>query len=906
MLFEQLEDTILRILICAAIISLTVGMIQDQSKGWLEGTAILIAVVIVVSVATTNDYMKDLQFRKLNSQTETHMVHVVRGRKDMQISSNELVVGDVVQIFSGSMILADGILVRGHGITVDESSITGESVLIRKDISRAGDETHTNPFLISGSTVSEGKGSMIVCAVGNNSTLGQNRQMLNISEDETPLQQKLDDVAADIGKLGFAAASLILVALLIYISIDAGERGTWDGKSWTNIINAFILAITIIVVAVPEGLPLAVTLSLAYSVIKMKDEQNFVRHLRACETMGSATDILTDKTGTLTMNKMTVTRAYFFGQEYAPSCEGLHANHKDFITENISRNSTGCLTTEPGHMSDIGNRTECSLLRMAYFWGNNYNQYRDLDKELHVFAFSHVTKRMTTIYKESDKLKVYTKGAPEIILGLCSKIYVPSGDNIQFTPDHKAHILSSVNEFTSQYCLRVLALAYREAKNEDGLKKNGEFDMTNVEKDLVFIGFVGIEDPIRPEAAAAVAKVQKAGITVRMVTGDATETAIYIARSAGIIPIHAHEDEVRDYVMEGSEFRQRIGELIPETDEDGNTTGYQIQDMREFKNIAKNVLVLARCSPQDKLSFVIGLKNLGHVVAVTGDGSNDAPALKKSDVGLAMMTGTAMAKESADIILLDDNFQSLANSVKWGRNVYASIRKFLQFQLTVNAVALITSVAGSVATQTSPLDTIQMLWVNLIMDSLAALALATEAPSEDLFKGKPHGREDYIINKDMWVMIISQSLYQVTVLMIILFLGPWIFDVQPGWEEQDYSSSNVKHFTIFFHTFILMQLFNEINCRKHKLSELNVFKGFFSNKMFIIILVMTLAVHFVIIEFGGEPFKTTHLEWHYHLICIALGAVSLLVALLVKLSYSLCGRNDFTPLEDKETKQLLQ
>ena len=391
-------------------------MIEDPVQGWMDGCAILVAIVIVVTVASTNDYLKDKQFRKLNSETGTHLVQIVRGGRDMQLESNDLLVGDIVQVFSGSLILADGILVKGHGITVDESSITGESDLMRKD---------DNPFLISGSTIAEGKGLMLVCAVGKNSVQGKNKQMLLLDqEDETPLSQKLEKIAGDIGKAGFSIAGILFLGLFIWTIVNAVENGTWNSSSWHQLINAVTLAIIIIVVAVPEGLPLAVTLCLAYSVRKMKNENNFVRHLKACETMGSATDILSDKTGTLTMNKMTVTHTYFYGKDDPIS---LTPEERHFISECASRNSSAGLDIEKHEITDVGNRTECSLLRMILGWELDYRSFRDIDKELSVSAFSHTSKKMTTVYREDNNLKIYTKGATEMILSLCSKIRLPNG-----------------------------------------------------------------------------------------------------------------------------------------------------------------------------------------------------------------------------------------------------------------------------------------------------------------------------------------------------------------------------------------------------------------------------------------------------------------------------------------------
>jgi Ca2+ transporting ATPase len=875
-MLDAMGDSILQVLLVAAVVSLVLGCLDNPRDGWMEGSAILFAVAIVVMVTSINDYLKDKQFAKLNAQAEDHRVSVIRAGKEQEISVRDLVVGDLVQINTGDIVPADGILVRGYGINVDESSITGESDQIIKEAARAGD-VEFHPFLVSGSKVMEGHGTMLVCAVGSNSAMGKNSSMLQSTEDEqTPLQEKLEVTAGDLGKIGLAVAVLTFLSLIAYDIIDSTHRKHWDHHSWAEVLSSFIFAITIIVMAVPEGLPLAVTLSLAYSVGRMKDEQNFVKHLHACETMGSATYICSDKTGTLTENKMRVTRAYLFSQSVEPSNSRLSQPEIELISEVVARNSTAYIDDAQEH---VGNRTECALLSMVSQLGNDYRHFRDTEKELLQMPFNYRTKRMLTAYQDSSTtVKVYSKGAGEVLVDMCKYVLRPNGKLELLTTQERAYLKQEVLDSYAADLLRTVALAYKVTSaatfNSD---TQDSASYQELERDLVLIGIVGIEDPVRKEVPDAVLKVQRAGLTVQVVTGDSLETAVRIAKHCNIL----REDWRPNFdnsVMLGKDFREQVGGLTVETDEEGKITAHHVGNIEAFRLIGPQLRVLARSTPEDKFLLVTGLKQLGFVVAVTGDGSNDAPALRKSDVGFAMnIAGTPLAKEAADIILLDDNFQSIVSAIKWGRNIYQCIRKFLQFQMTVNLVALFVSFAGTVIVRASPITAVQMLWVNLIMDSFAALALATEPPEEKLLLTKPFGREENIITPEMWKNIIGQGAYQITILMVVLFLGHRIFGVESGW------GGGASHFTLFFNVFVFLQLFNEINCRKLKDSELNIFRGFFNNWLFLFILALTVVIQVTLVQFGGQVIGCTPLTLQQHLWCVAIGSGSLVVGLLLKL-----------------------
>ena len=845
MIRDALSDDVLQILILAATISLVIGLLQDPHEGWMEGAAILLAVFIVVCVTTTNEYFKQQQFIKLNASADHMQIAVIRGGKDLEVPVEDLVVGDLVYLKAGDIVQVDGVLFRGNEIKADESSITGESELIHKEVMGEGE---ASPFVLSGSKINQGTGLMVVCAVGKMSLLGKSKEMLEEEDEEpTPLQEKLEVIAGDIGKLGMAAGFLTFLALMVYLGLDTLERHTWDSTSWKALIDSFIIMVTIVVVAVPEGLPLAVTLSLAYAVGKMKEENNFVRHLQACETMGGANNICSDKTGTLTENKMTAVRVYAQGCDFTrENMSDLAPAVKKSIYENICCNSTAFLSvSETGEEVQSGSRTECALLTLAMLNGFDYKLIRTPERELMQIPFSSETKKMTTVTMEGEVVKVWVKGAAEVVLGLCTSILRSDGHVVPLDSSERSSLLHSIHLYSSN-SLRTISFAYKDLPQFQSASNPSELD-----SNLTFTGFIGIEDPIRPEVPAAVLTAQKAGVIVRMVTGDGVETAVKIAKECHLLPSEYEYNALDLHVMEGKEFRQKVGGIRNLEDEDGKTSGHQVGNIESFKQIAARLRVLARSTPEDKFLLVTGLKQLGNVVAVTGDGTNDAPALKKSDVGLAMnVSGTPLAKEAADIILLDDNFASIVTSIKRGRNIYDSIRKFLQFQLTVNLVALFMSFLGAIFVKESPLTAIQMLWVNLIMDTLAALALATEKPSEKQLNRQPHSRNEYIITPDMWRTIITMAVYQIIWLVVILFLGPSLFHVESSWGHSHWTLTNGKHFTMFFHIFVFLQVFNEINCRKLHSSELNVFDGFFSNWIFLGIFASTIIVQILLVEFG--------------------------------------------------------
>ena len=884
---DALEDTTLRILIGAACISLIVGMIEDPAEGWLEGVAILCAVVIIVTVTATNDYLKDKQFRKLSAKSDEVTVTVVRGGREDEISAYGLVVGDIMKVKTGSIVPADGVVLESHMMKADESSKTGESDLVAKGPFKGEAKPKASPFLLAGSKIEEGSGLMLVGAVGLHSSTGQTEELLQEDSEGTPLQGKLEQIADWIGTVGFYVSLFTFVVLIIYLVVDAVKRGTWDGTSWNGLISSFIIAVTIIVMAVPEGLPLAVTLSLAYSVGKMKDENNLVRHLEACETMGGATDVCTDKTGTLTQNRMSVVELYGDEKNYPDAKGSLLETIPDGAFRRLLVNSF-CLNSDAslvpakkqGEMDEQkGNRTECALLGLAKRWGSNYEEVRKQSPPICRVPFDSKWKWMATLTAVGGEGLVMVKGASEKVIGLCSYKFV-NGSLEVLSEEEKQQLVDTVVTPYAKKQLRTIALAYKVGDfDPEYFFEDSHPNESYITSDLVFLSVVGIKDPIRPEVPKAVKQVQRAGVKVRMVTGDNVDTAISIAKDCGILA-KAFERKSGEYVvMEGSQFEKMVGGLVDDAEGNGKT----VRDMFQFRRIVSELSVLARSSPEHKYILVTGLRQMDRVVAVTGDGSNDAPALKKSDVGFAMnIAGTQLAKDAADIILIDDNFASIVTALKWGRNIYDCIRKFIQFQLTVNVTALTMSFLGAVVIHHSPLTAVQILWVNMIMDTFAALALATEPPSKELLKRKPYGKKESIISSEMKRNILGASFYQVSWLLVILFLGPQLFGVKNGWESTQWTEENGKHFTLFFNTFVFMQVFNEINCRKLKSSEWNVFKNFFNNSLFLFIIILTITVQVLIVQFGGEPVNCSALTAQEHVYCALIGAGCLAFNLLVK------------------------
>ena len=1089
---DALGDLMVRILIIAAVVQIALGATlgEEPEKDWVDGLSIIIAILVVTLVGSITNYQKETKFHELNAvQNEGTKYKVIRNGVPKEMKSDDILVGDLINIMIGDILPADMILIEGNGIKMDESSLTGESDSLRKEpFEKCIEMQHDNnyskipsPLMLSGTHCVEGTGLAIVLAVGDHSQKGIIRRTVDNAQEnsQTPLEEKLESIAENIGWFGMGAGIVTLVALTIRfgISYDNHDK-TYKKESYKkdlvtaylmnfpyerinkeiyseaniklndpkseiseNILNIIMLSVSIIVVAIPEGLPLAVTLSLAFSIKKLMDYKNLVRKMHACETMGGANYICTDKTGTLTKNEMNVYKV-------------LTAKNKITLKETLEANETGALDKNKNNDQKIREGYEI-YFKNKKFWEqlkisvslNVDGQIKHLEKPdingdtescetknktdkafidfLYRFRvsisgertkyisdknyykqipFDSKRKRMTTFIRHDSSdtgFRLYTKGGAEKVNLYCSKYLDPETGEVKPLGDtEKSFIYDSIQEFNRQM-LRSLYVCYKDIKkdefeNAENFKNPEGKDIDQY--DLIYIACVGIRDSLRNGVKDAVAKCHSAGVNVIMVTGDNIVTASAIAKDCGILgpevnlennlPTDIEQDpeltdnlEKRDSHIEqilenkpkaitGNTFYTIIGGLMCSTcGKDTNICGCPkteaeaeqiakinkskkkeikndtIKDKKKFQEITQNLKVMARSQPIHKYALVLGLKEMDKIVAVTGDGTNDAPALSKSNVGFSMFDGTDIAKEASDIVILDNNFSSLVIAIIYGRNIYDNIRKFLQFQLTVNFCAcLLVFICACIGNET-PLTTIQMLWINLIMDSLGSLALATEPPYQELLLREPTRKDESIINGKMWKHIIIQSIVQLILLIMLYLYAPRFikeddvvrlaenriiehcFEEFPGgndiveniiygtstkWETNNnnfkinlneidcgeyakYSNlyeayehyikfnAGTAHMTIVFNVFVIYTLFNQFNCRVID-DSLNIFVRISSNFFFPVITLCELILQIILIEFGRDAFKCTErgLTLIQWLIVIGFSAVTFVLSFIIK------------------------
>ncbi|KAK0385624.1 hypothetical protein NLU13_6801 [Sarocladium strictum] len=828
------QEAVLVLLTVAGVISLALGLYKTfgvapkEGEGspidWVEGVAILAAVAIVVVVASHNDWQKEKAFVRLNTKRDDREVKVLRSGRAMLVNVNDLLVGDVLHLEPGDVVPVDGIFIDGHNVTCDESSATGESDALLKtggaevyQALQSKNAQQLDPFIISGSRVTEGMGTFLCTSVGTHSSFGKIMMAVRSDIESTPLQKKLEGLAVAIAKLGGGASVLMFFILLFRFcaNLPGDDRSPEDKAS--TFVDLLVVAIAIIAVAVPEGLPLAVTLALAFATNRLLKENNLVRVLRACETMGNATCICSDKTGTLTTNKMTVVAGYFgassFTTDVAAWVSKLSDKMKHVLIQAIAINSTAFEGEQDNVPTFIGSKTETAMLQLAkdHLGMQAVSEVRANEQVANIMPFDSGRKYMATAIQTPSGYRVLVKGAAEIVLGFCStQVDLASGET---GPVNRRGTEEAINEYASR-SLRTISLAYKDCEVLPDLKALD---------DMTLIGVVGIQDPVRPGVPEAVQNARRAGITTRMVTGDNIVTARAIATECGIL--------TDGIIMEGPKFRQlsedQLNEVIP------------------------RLQVLARSSPEDKRILVTHLKAIGETVAVTGDGTNDAPALKAADVGFSMgISGTEVAKEASEIILMDDNFTSIVTALKWGRAVNDAVQKFLQFQITVNITAVILSFVTSMYNDDMEpvLKAVQLLWINLIMDTMAALALATDPPTDAILDRPPQPKSAPLITMNMWKMIIGQSIFQLVVVLVLYFAGDEILGYNSSIE-----SEKLQLDTIIFNMFVWMQIFNELNCRRLD-NKFNVFTGIHRNWFFIFINLIMIGLQVAIVCVGNRVF----------------------------------------------------
>ena len=844
---EKFQDPVVKVLLVAAIFSLIISFIEQE---FAETIGIIFAILLATGIGFFFEYDANKKFDLLNAVNEETLVKVIRAGKVREIPRKDVVVGDIIILETGEEIPADGELIEALSLQVNESNLTGEPV-VEKTTNEAEfdlEATYSSNLVMRGTTVVDGHGMMKVIKVGDATEIGKvARQSTEQSTEPTPLNIQLTKLANLIGKVGFTiaiATFLIFVTKDLYHYIGANEINGW--RSYVDIaqivLKYFMMAVTLIVVAVPEGLPMSVTLSLALNMRRMLATNNLVRKMHACETMGAITVICTDKTGTLTQNLMQVHEPKFYALKEAKVL-GDDFTSK-LVSEGICVNSTAFLedSEEQGKLKGVGNPTEVALLLWLNSLGRDYLAIREKSKVIDQLTFSTERKYMATLVHsgQTGKKVLYIKGAPEIVLSKCKEVVLSDGQ--VSAQDYKKTIDEQLMTYQNM-AMRTLGFAYKIVDD------NGDADCVALvsANDLNFLGVVAISDPIREDVPAAVAKCQSAGIGIKIVTGDTPGTATEIARQIGL------------WTAADTERNRITGVAFAElTDEEA------LERVRDLK-------IMSRARPTDKQRLVQLLQQKGEVVAVTGDGTNDAPALNHAQVGLSMGTGTSVAKEASDITLLDDSFNSIGTAVMWGRSLYKNIQRFIVFQLTINFVALLIVLIGAFMGTELPLTVTQMLWVNLIMDTFAALALASIPPSEKVMNDKPRKSDDFIITKPMRYNIIGVGTIFLAVLMGLIFY----FTDAAG-------AMSVHDLTIFFTFFVMLQFWNLFNARVFGTTD-SAFKGLSKSYGMELVVLAILGGQFCIVQFGGDIFRTEPLNFQTWVVIIATSSLVLWIGEIIRL-----------------------
>ena len=823
---DKYRDPIIQILLVAAFVSLILAFIE---KNFMETIGIFVAVFLATTVGFYFERDAAKKFNLLTALSEEQPVKVRRNGKVMEIPRHDVVVGDVVLVEVGDEVPADGELIVCNDLQMNESTLTGEPVT-EKSLEGGGDGAYPRNVILRSTMVMNGRGEFVVTAVGDATEIGKvAKKSTEQTSVETPLHMQLDKLAKMISKVGSVVS---VAAFFIFLIHDILTNPAWGGKDYFYmaeiVLNYFMMAVTLIVMAVPEGLPMAITLSLALNMRRMLKSNNLVRKLHACETMGAVTVICTDKTGTLTQNKMQV------------SALELKQGDEALLDTAIALNSTA----ELNDGKPIGNPTESALLLWLDAQGKDYEELRKQVNVLKQLPFSTERKMMATLAEVDGETYLFVKGAPEIVMKKC------------IIEDRMLKQTSEELDEWQHKAMRTLAFAYK--KVEASIMRTSRTSTAEVvalldANDLQLQAIAAIADPIRPDVPAAVQECRHAGIEVKVVTGDTAATAMEIGKQIGVF-----EDEPENIGADGS-MTSLDQQMI---------TGEQWEALsdEEAYERAKDIRVMSRARPTDKQRLVAMLQKRGEVVAVTGDGTNDAPALHYAHVGLSLGSGTSVAKEASDMTLLDDSFKSIANAVMWGRSLYRNLQRFLFFQLVVNVAALLLVLGGSVIGTEMPLTVTQILWVNLIMDTFAALALASLPPSHEVMKEKPRKASDFIINKSIGFGILFCG--------IVFFLV--MFALLVYCERRGKGGVDVHELTMFFTTFVMIQFWNLFNA-KALMSHHTAFRHFLKDRGMILVLVLVLVGQWIIVTFGGEMFRTTPLSLHEWLLIIGSTSVVLWV-----------------------------
>ena len=821
---DKYRDPIIQILLVAAFVSLILAFIE---KNFMETIGIFVAVFLATTVGFYFERDAAKKFNLLTALSEEQPVKVRRNGKVMEIPRHDVVVGDVVLVEVGDEVPADGELIVCNDLQINESALTGEPVA-EKSLEGGGDGAYPRNVILRSTMVMNGRGEFVVTAVGDATEIGKvAKKSTEQTSVETPLHMQLDKLAKMISKVGSVVS---VAAFFIFLIHDILTNPAWGGKDYFYmaeiVLKYFMMAVTLIVMAVPEGLPMAITLSLALNMRRMLKSNNLVRKLHACETMGAVTVICTDKTGTLTQNKMQV------------SALELKQGDEALLDTAIALNSTA----ELNDGKPIGNPTESALLLWLDAQGKDYEELRKQVNVLKQLPFSTERKMMATLAEVDGETYLFVKGAPEIVMKKC------------IIEDRMMRQTAEELDEWQHKAMRTLAFAYK--KVETSIMRTSRTSTAEVvalldANDLQLQAIAAIADPIRPDVPAAVQECRHAGIEVKVVTGDTAATALEIGKQIGVF-----EDEPENIGADGS-LTSLDQQMI---------TGEQWEALsdEEAYERAKDIRVMSRARPTDKQRLVAMLQKRGEVVAVTGDGTNDAPALHYAHVGLSLGSGTSVAKEASDMTLLDDSFKSIANAVMWGRSLYRNLQRFLFFQLVVNVAALLLVLGGSVIGTEMPLTVTQILWVNLIMDTFAALALASLPPSHEVMSDKPRKASDFIINKSIGFGILFCG--------IVFFLV--MFALLVYCERRGKGGVDVHELTMFFTTFVMIQFWNLFNA-KALMSHHTAFRHFLKDKGMILVLVLVLVGQWIIVTFGGEMFRTTPLSLHEWLLIIGSTSVVL-------------------------------